>query len=201
MSILFSNPTANNKSIFKECDGRVVRVPTRCNDDSVLFRISFGTGGLFGGSTQIWLPVTGFALEVGGNYQFLHTLSDFVYFYGFGDRVGELTVTGMAFIKRSCRADDYAAEVGVWNGGFWDDNRSNWSTNEIGFGQSIDDIQNLWDLYQEYKFSNQEGAIEVTWGNVEAFYGFLTGMRVEIARPDISVAQYSMRIHVLPRGS
>ena len=200
MPILIATAFENQQSVFKDCDGRVVRVPLRCYDDSVLFRISFGTGGLFGGGKQIWLPVTGFALEVGGNYQFLHTLSDFVYFYGFGDRVGELTVTGMAFIKRSCRADDYAVEFGVRNG-VWSDRKSNWSKNELGFGQSIDDIQNLWDLYQEYKFSNQEGAIEVTWGNVEAFYGFLTGMRVEIARPDIPVAQYSMRIHVLPRGS
>lgn len=179
--------------LFKQCDGIVTRLATQCKDDSVLFRIKLD-------GTQIWLPVTGFALELGGNYQFLHTVSDFIYFYAFGDRIGELNVTGMAFIKRSCRADDYAKDISVWNGGIWDDNSSNWSTNSIGFGQSIDDIQNLYDLYERFQISRKPKAIEVGFGNVQAFYGFLTGMRVEVSRPDIPVAQYVLRINVIPKN-
>ena len=179
--------------LFKQCDGIVTRLATQCRDDSVLFRIKLD-------GTQIWLPVTGFALELGGNYQFLHTVSDFIYFYAFGDRVGELNVTGMAFIKRSCRSDDYAVDFRVWNGGIWDDNSSNWSVNSVGFGQSIDDIQNLYDLYERFQISKKPEAIEVGFGNVQAFYGFLTGMRIEIARPDVPVAQYVLRIHVIPKN-
>ena len=180
--------------VFQECDGRVVRVPTRCRDDSTLFRIKLD-------GRQIWLPVTGFALDVGGNYQFLHTLSDFIYFYSFGDRVGELTVTDMAFIKRSCRSDDYVYEFSWYNTIFWnDDRRGGLSTNEIGWWQSIDDIQNLWDMYSNAPTLKRQRAIEVTWGNVEAFYGFLTGLRVEIARPDIPVAQYSLRLHIIKKA-
>lgn len=180
--------------LFKECDGRVVRVPTRCNDDSTLFRIKLN-------GRQIWLPVTGFALDVGGNYQFLHTLSDFVYFYGFGERVGELTVTGMAFIKRSCRADDTVYEFDFWNSFFWvEDTSSGSSRNEIGFGQSIDNIQNLWDIYTNSPTFKGQRAIKITWGNVEAFWGFLTGMRVEIARPDIPIAQYTLRFNIVKKN-
>lgn len=179
-----------SKLIFQECDGRVVRIDTVCKDDSVLFRIKLN-------GEQIWLPVTGFALDVGGNYQFLHTLSDFIYFYGFGERVGELTVTGMAFIKRSCRPNDWTYDFSFWNGAIWDDNSSRWSTNSIGIGQSIDNIQNLWDLYTRYDFNRVGRALEVTWGNVQAFHGFLTGMHVEVARPDIPVAQYTLRLHVI----
>lgn len=179
--------------IFKECDGRVVRIPTRCKDDSTIFRIKIN-------GEQIWLPVTGFALDVGGNYQFLHTLSDFIYFYGFGERVGELTVTGMAFIRNSCRSDDYAFDISFWNGAFWDDNSSRWSTNTFGIGQSIDNIENLWDLYTQYRFTSISSALELTWGNVQAFHGFLTGMHVEVARPDIPVAQYTLRFHVIGKN-
>jgi hypothetical protein len=157
--------------LFKQCDGVVARLPTKCNDDSVLFRIKLD-------NRQITLPVTGFALEVGGNYQFLHTVSDFIYFYAFGDRVGELNVTGMAFIKRACAA-------GIF-GGF--------------FAEQKDAIDDLWDLYERNRISSKREAIRVSFGNVQAFYGFLTGMRAEIARPDIPVCQYVLRIHVIPKN-
>jgi hypothetical protein len=180
--------------LFKQCDGIVSRLSTKCKDDSVLFRIKLD-------GRQIWLPVTGFALEMGGNYQFLHTVSDFIYFYAFGDRIGELNVTGMAFIKRSCRQVDFNVDVPVWNGGLWSDQASNWSTNSFGLGLgSNDDIQNLYDLYERFQISRKPRAIEVGFGNVQAFYGFLTGMRVEVARPDIPVAQYVLRIHVIPKN-
>jgi len=32
-----------------------------------------------------------------GNYQFLHTLRNFVYVYVFGERMGEITLSGLAF--------------------------------------------------------------------------------------------------------
>ena len=37
------------------------------------------------------------AISQKGNYQFLHTLNDSIFVYVFGDRIGELLLSGMAF--------------------------------------------------------------------------------------------------------
>jgi hypothetical protein len=41
--------------------------------------------------------ITSLSLELSGNYQFLHTLNDFIYVYSFGDRIGVLNVSGVGF--------------------------------------------------------------------------------------------------------
>lgn len=77
-------------SVFTPCNGGVHKVELDCNDGGAVFQITID------GAT-IGLPVTGFAIELQGNYQFLHTVNDFIYLYVFGDRVGELVLTGMGF--------------------------------------------------------------------------------------------------------
>ena len=41
--------------------------------------------------------ITQAAIVENGNYQFLHTLNETIYVYVFGDRIGELRVSGIAF--------------------------------------------------------------------------------------------------------
>lgn len=164
-----------SKSVFAQCDGVVARVATSCTEnwfteDKTLFRIKFD-------GDQIALPVTGFALEMGGNYQFLHTVSDFIYFYSFGDRVSELTITGMAFITRACNS-------GI-AGGFFADRNS---------------ICDLYDFYSANRAAAKPRAIQLTFNTCTAFWAFLTGMRLEISRPDIPVAQWVLRLHVIPKS-
>ena len=155
-------------SVFSECDGVVSRLFTACFDDSLLFRISFD-------GEQIYLPVTGFALEMGGNYQFLHTVSDFIYFYSFGDRIGELSVTGMAFIRRSCNTG-VGAYVPVPNGiNLFDPNDPRWittSNNFFGLGQEKNNICDLYDFYMRNRSAARPAAIRVTFGNCQSFWGF-----------------------------
>lgn len=43
--------------------------------------------------------VTQAAISNGGNLQFLHTLNQTIYVYVFGDRIGELRVSGLAFAE------------------------------------------------------------------------------------------------------
>jgi len=82
------------KVVFSPCSGAVEIARPSCDSTSVL------TTDIDGPINAI---VTGMTLEMSGNYQFLHTLNDLVYFYSFGDRVGSLTLTGISFIK-NCRA-------------------------------------------------------------------------------------------------
>lgn len=82
-------------SVFTPCAGGVHKVVVNCNDGGAVFQLTFD-------GAPIGLPVTGFALELQGNYQFLHTVNDFIYLYVFGDRIGELVVTGMGFYANGC---------------------------------------------------------------------------------------------------
>jgi hypothetical protein len=44
------------------------------------------------------VPITGFALELSTNHQFVHSLNELIYVFSFGDRVGELTLSGLCFV-------------------------------------------------------------------------------------------------------
>lgn len=88
-------------SIFSPAVGGVAKVSGGSSES--IFSISFNGGqtedGWVTSGTKLTAPITGFALEQNGNYQFLHTVNDFIYVYSFGDRIGELTVSGIGFAK------------------------------------------------------------------------------------------------------
>lgn len=193
------------ESIFTQCDGVVARLPVTCNNDTLLFKISFD-------GEQIYLPVTGFALEMGGNYQFLHTVSDFIYFYSFGDRISELNITGMAFIRRACNTgfgvnttfpsyfNPGNYNLNPFDPAFANDPR--WvqaSETWIGLNRESNSVCDLYDFYMRNRTAAKPAAIRVTFGNCAAFWGFLTGMRLEIARPDVPIAQWVLRLNVIPK--
>jgi hypothetical protein len=58
-------------------------------------------------------PVTGVVLEMQGNYQFLHTLDNFVYYYSFGDRVGEMIVSGIGLSAEPALPTTPAQQKGI----------------------------------------------------------------------------------------
>lgn len=85
-------------SFFVQKPGTVVRVGNPQQSGVLPFSIrmeSLDVGGVVNpGSRAI---VTQAAIVQEGNYQFLHTLADTIYVYVFGDKIGELRVSGVAF--------------------------------------------------------------------------------------------------------
>ena len=160
-------------SVFTKCDGAVYAVSVQCQDEnSSVFKIMYneGTGG---GNKFLSVPISGFALEQQGNYQFLHTVGDFTYFYLFGDRIGELTVSGFGFISPAC-----------------------------GPAGGKGSICELYNWYQQNRVAAKNKAMGITLGNngnCGSFWAFLTGMRMEMPRADILVAQWSLRFNVIPK--
>lgn len=75
-------------TVFSSRVGAFMAVPARL---SVPFEISFED------NRQSFI-VTHAAVNLQGNYQFLHTLDDFIYAYVFGDRMGSFQVSGIAFL-------------------------------------------------------------------------------------------------------
>jgi hypothetical protein len=149
---------------FTPCAGAVAIIkPKNCT--GAIFKIKFG--GVKGG--QLTAPTSGFALELNGNYQFLHTVNDFIYVYAFGDRVGELTVSGFGFVK-PCPGADSAKICNVYD--FYQKNR----IKENGkMSVTIGDCAN------------------------STFWAFLTGMRLELQDPQTLVGQWSLRFNIVPK--
>jgi hypothetical protein len=147
-------------SIFTECDGGVVKVPYKNCTSAVKI---IGIDGIEG-----VLPVTGFSLDLSTNHQFLHALNEFVYAFAFGDRIGELTVSGICFTA----ADSTCPRDGIAG------------------------ISNVLTFYQTERFSVKTAAKTITIDGM-TFKGFLTGARVEIPNPALPIAQWVMRYNVL----
>jgi hypothetical protein len=126
--------------------------------------------------------VTGLTLEMSGNYQFLHSLNDLVYFYAFGDRVGTLSLTGVGFIKP-------CAGVG-------------------GGATTKGSILDLYKYYTDNRAAAATGGARgsakniVLTGNNQSIklWGFLTGMRLDVSDGQTGIIGYwTLRFEVLPQ--
>jgi hypothetical protein len=159
-------------AVFSPCAGAVgiVKVNSSggCSPTDALFKIDFA-----GANGQLTVPVSGFALELNGNYQFLHTVNDFIYVYAFGDRIGELVVSGFGFVKPCAGANSAA----------------------------VDSVKlcNVYDFYQRNRIM-MNGNMSVSLGDCgnATFWAFLTGMRLELQDPNTLIGQWSFRFNVIP---
>lgn len=132
------------------------------------------TSGVFSikiANAPINLPVTGFTLDLSTNQQFLHTLNDFIYVHVFGDRIGALTVSGMGFIGDTC-GDGSSQGVGAAVG-----------------------------LYNKYRLSKEKKGYPIALSDAGMFWGFLTGLRIDSARPDLMMVQWSLRFNVIQQSN
>jgi len=103
-------------TIFQNCPGRVTQVVqpvSTCNISIVNVTDNSGTPELTYEKDSIIL--TGIVLSQNVNVQFLHTLGNRVYVYSFGDRMGQIQLSGMAFLT-SCNAQsNYHSAKNVLN--------------------------------------------------------------------------------------
>jgi len=146
-------------SVFPVCDGVVSMVTINCAQPNggAIFKIS---------SPGLSLPVTGFSLDLSSNYQFQHSLNEFIYVYAFGERVGELILSGMGFLGACGNAA---------------------GKNACGALK----------LYKDKSLGTSKKGTTITLGNCGTFWAFLTGLRIEVPKPDVLVAYWSMRFHVI----
>lgn len=123
--------------------------------------------------TDIKLIVTGLTLELSGNYQVLHTIGDFIYFYAFGDRIGTLNLTGVGLLQ-PC-ANDNGAEY---------------------------NLVTAYEHYQKEKAGKKDGkAINIVLKSESKeikLWGFLTGLRVDVADTQAGgVGYWALRFEVV----
>lgn len=144
------------------CAGAVALVREGCDPaDHMIITID-------GGFNSI---ITSLSLELSGNYQFLHTLNDFIYVYSFGDRIGVLNVNGVGFTK-PCEG----------KGAIMETYNPYYKENRIAVSQ------------RALKIVIEDSKAKGT------FLGFLTGMRIDVSS-DTAVGPlgyWSMRFELLP---
>lgn len=154
--------------VFTPCTGGVEIFRPHCSQSDFLL---INIDGLNFTGTYI---VNGVTLELSGNYQFLHTVNDFVYFYAFGDRVGLLTVNGIGFIK-TC--DGTTGKTHIFD---------------------------IYDYYFKHRTSVRGGeSMDITLasqGRSISLHGFLTGMKLDVNESDMGpIGYWTLRFEVLPQ--
>jgi hypothetical protein len=119
--------------------------------------------------------ITGMSLEMSGNYQFLHTVNDFIYFYAFGDRVGQLSISGIGFVK-PCGDGSKGPIMKLYD--YYMEKRAS---------------------------KRGGKAFKVTLGDSsgeKTFHGFLTGMRLDVNDGTVgTVGYWTLRFDVIPQRS
>ena len=150
-------------TIFSPCNGAIAKIDG-CDTEKV-FAVHFdGTNG-----GELTVPITGFALEQNGNFQFMHTLNEFIYVSSFGDRISELVLSGIGFVQ-TCASAESAKLSNVLQ--FYKENK----------------------LSENGKLSVTLGDLPDA-----TFYAFLTGSRLEMQDPKTMLGQWSLRFNVVPQ--
>lgn len=160
-------------NVFSPCAGVVAYTPTNCDGDSRFLSVSVANRNLLDNAL-----VTGVSVALSGNYQFLHTVNNFIYFYAFGDRISTLNISGMGFIKPCAGA-----------------NNNNKKTQ----------LQSIYDFYLTNRAAKSitrplDIVLAGTGGGTAnfKFVGYLTGMTIDIKTVDSmgTVGFWNMRFEV-----
>jgi len=156
-------------SVFVPCEGGVYKhVDANCQKGCNSCDIAVIT---VDDLQTLTVPITGFMLEMSTNHQFLHSLDEFIYVYAFGDRVGELIISGIAFTE--C----VTTGPGATASGHMD---------------------SLYAHYLRSRLAKNLTPTKITLGSANTeLLGFLTGMRLEVPNPQLPIAQWVLRYQVI----
>ena len=98
--------------------------------------------------------------------QLQHTFGNTVYAYIFGDRIGELKLSGVCYAT-SCTVS----------------------------GSLISGIDTLLSTYVSNKVSHRTSPIAITYGGAKGLLGLLTGMTMEMTDPETQLMQWNFRFN------
>ncbi len=108
-----------------------------------------------------------------GNFQFLHSFGGSIYTYSFGDKIGTIGLSGLAFQKRC--GDD-------------------------GGGGNMAGIKHALDFYNTNRIAKRESAMTVTFAGT-ALKGMLTSFNADVANAENMIFQFDMQLALIPDNS
>jgi hypothetical protein len=125
----------------------------------------------FGGFQTHKGIITSVGIQQGGNYQFLHTLRNFVYVYVFGERIAELVISGAMYLN-PCEGADPA-------GGF----------------------EKLYEFYEKNRISRNPEPLKIAIGigaGMISLKSFLVGVGLQATDPSSMIGSFSFKLNYLP---
>lgn len=126
------------------------------HDPSLPSSITFRVEG-WGGFETLQAIITNMTVSAAGNFQFLHTLGGNVFVYVFGDRIGKVVISGMAF-EGAC-------------GGFFG---SVFRGSKVG-------VERVLDYYWQERIAGRKTPIKVTIGAGTILVGYVTSVSARVA--------------------
>lgn len=158
-------------ALFVTHPGQVVAVPGEVgNLPLTLFLTDWP------GYPAIRAIMTHIGVQSSGNYQFLHTLKEFIYVYVFGERIGDIQIGGLLFSE--------ACEL---------------SGSSPGSGNSASGIEQLAQYYEEHRIAKRGAPLTFIIGTsgLAKYQGFLVGQRAELVDAQSQLGQFSMYLKTL----
>ncbi len=113
--------------------------------------------------------ITAVSVSNQGGYQFIHSLRDYIYVYIFGERIGELTVSGVTFMG-SCDSSTGGGDSG---------------------------IEAVLQYYEEMRATKRLKPVDVQIG-ITLFKGFLLSARADITDASTGLGQFAFKFHFPP---
>jgi hypothetical protein len=159
--------------MFQGTPGRVLRF-----DDPAIQAKAF-VGGItpkIGFDTQLSI-ITNITLSQQANVQFLHTLGSLVFIYVFGDRIGQVGLSGFSFAAACNPVGPISPDLGP----------------NHGAGQMLD-----W--YRTNRVSSRQTPVQITIGS-QLIEGFVTGFTENVIDPSTLLVQWNVTIQSMPDNS
>jgi hypothetical protein len=121
------------------------------------------------GFPAIRAAITNVSAQTAGNYQFLHTLKEYIYVYVFGERIGDMRIGGLLF-SEAC------ASPGAPSG-----------------------IEQLSQYYNQYRLSKSGATLTIQIGTsgLARVRGFLVGARADLIDAQHQLGQFALHLKTL----
>jgi hypothetical protein len=127
----------------------------------------------WGGFNKFKAIFTDVAIGESGNYQFQHMLGDHIYVYVFGDRIGTLGLSGLAFFD-NCSGEKPNGRIG---------------------------ISHVIEYYRKLKLSAEAEVLQVTIDPDTVFRCFLLAMRGQVVQAANRIFQFQLQFALIPEDA
>lgn len=131
--------------------------------------------------------ITRIGIAAAGNYQFLHTIGNDVYVYVFGDRMGQVQLHGLSFM----RSEDVCS--GLANSAIGSP-----TPHIAGAGGGKHGFELLFEWYTDNRIAARKDPVRVTIGTNTNFKGFVTAASGNVQDVLHRTIQFQMTISLLP---
>jgi len=137
----------------------------------------------WGGYLPFKSIITGFEIQMQSGVQFMHSLSDFIYVYVFGERISRVTISGVSFAFVCERLDERTPQA---------DGTSIFTPNYHG-------LEYVAGFYNTNRVSSSGTPLTIVFGVDTVVSGFLIGCGISLTDNERQLANFSLTFQAIPQ--